>query len=237
MPELMVNIDHIATLRQARGTVFPDPVHAAAIAEMAGASGIIVHLREDRRHINDRDLRLLRETVHTKLNLEMAATPEMVEIAIATRPYMVTLVPEKRQELTTEGGLDVVGLKGRIGPVVAAISEAGIKVSLFVDPDDGQINTSKSVGAHMVEIHTGAYADAISDDVRAAELEKVVAAARRGKALGLGVNAGHGLHYHNVRPVAVIPDVDELSIGHSIIAQALFTGLDRAVRDMIELIK
>jgi pyridoxine 5-phosphate synthase len=237
MPELMVNIDHVATLRQARGTYFPDPVYAAGISEMAGASGIIVHLREDRRHINDRDLRVLKETVRTKLNLEMAAMSEMVEIAITTKPHMVTIVPEKRQELTTEGGLDVVGLKGRLGPIVEAFREAGIKVSLFIDPDDDQIDTSKAVGADMIEIHTGAFADAIFEDGRAKELEKVVGAARRGKGLGLGVNAGHGLHYHNVRPVALIPEIDELSIGHSIIARAVFVGLDRAVRDMIALMR
>ncbi len=237
MPELMVNIDHVATLRQARGTSFPDPVYAAGIAEMAGASGIIVHLREDRRHINDRDVRILKDVVRTKLNLEMAATPEMVEIARAAKPYMVTLVPEKRQELTTEGGLDVVGLKGRLGLVVAGLREAGIKVSLFVDPEAGQVNASKAVGADMIEIHTGAFADAPSDEDRVKELEKVIDAARRGKGLGMGVNAGHGLHYHNVRPVAAIPEVDELSIGHSIIARAVFVGLDRAIRDMVALIK
>ncbi len=235
MPQLMVNIDHVATIRQARGIHYPDPVHAAGIAEMAGAAGIIVHLREDRRHINDRDLRLLRETVRTKLNLEMAATDEMVVIACDVRPDMVTLVPEKREELTTEGGLDVVGLKERLKGPVRRIREAGIAVSLFVDPEEAQIDAAREIGADMIELHTGRYADAPAHD-RREELRKVAAGARRGKSLSMGVNAGHGLHYHNARDVALIPEVDELSIGHSIIARAVFVGLDRAVRDMIALI-
>lgn len=236
MPLLMVNIDHVATLRQARVIDYPDPVYAAGITEMAGAAGIIVHLREDRRHINDRDVRLLRETVRTKLNLEMSATEEMVTIACEVRPDMVTLVPEKREELTTEGGLDVVGLKGRLKESVGRIREKGIVVSLFVDPEEAQIDASKEIGADMIELHTGRYADVRAADQRREELRKIAAGARRGKSLSMSVNAGHGLHYHNVRDVALIPEVDELSIGHSIIARALFVGLDRAVRDMIALI-
>ncbi len=235
MPQLMVNIDHVATLREARGTYFPEPVYAAGIAEMAGASGIIVHLREDRRHIKDRDVRILREVIRTKLNLEMAATEEMVGIALALKPDMITLVPEKRQELTTEGGLDVIHLADPIGSVVERMHEAGILVSLFVDPQDGQISASLGAGADMVEIHTGAYSDAPTERRRKDELKKVVQSVKRAREMGLGVNAGHGLHYHNVRDVAVIPGIDELSIGHSIMARALFTGLDRAIRDMIAL--
>jgi len=237
MPELMVNIDHVATLRQARGTYFPDPVYAAGIAEMAGASGIIVHLREDRRHIKDRDLRILREVVRTKLNLEMAATDEMVGIATEVLPDMITLVPEKREELTTEGGLDVLSLKDRLIKVVEKVKQKGIKVSMFVDPEEKQVRASKDIGAHMIEIHTGRYCDATTDGEREEEFKKVVKAAKMGKELGLGVNAGHGLHYHNVRKIALIPEIDELSIGHSIIARAVFVGLDRAIRDMLKLIK
>lgn len=237
MPELMVNIDHVATLREARGIHYPDPVFAAGIAEMAGASGIIIHLREDRRHIKDRDLSILRKVVRTKLNLEMAATPEMTKIASEFKPDMITLVPEKRQELTTEGGLDVIRFTAKIEKVITAMKKKGIAVSLFIDPVETQIKTSAKIGADMIEIHTGKYSDAVTAKGRMAELKKVVKATGMGKELGLGVNAGHGLHYHNVREIAVIPGIDELSIGHSIIARAIFVGLDRAVRDMIELIK
>lgn len=237
MPDLMVNIDHVATIREARGTYFPDPVYAAGIAEMAGASGIIIHLREDRRHIKDRDLRLLRQVVRTKLNLEMAATDEMVRIARDVLPDMITLVPEKREELTTEGGLDVVSLSKRLKKVVEKVKEKGIKVSMFIDPEERQVIASKSLGADMIEIHTGRYSDAVSKIERHEELKKVIDAAKQGKELGLGVNAGHGLHYHNVKPIASIPEIDELSIGHSIIARAIFVGLDKAIRDMIELMK
>jgi len=236
MPELMVNIDHVATLREARGAHYPDPVYAAGIAETAGASGIIVHLREDRRHINDRDVKLLREVVTTKLNLEMAATDEMVDIARGLKPDMVTLVPEKRKELTTEGGLDVVRFQDRLKKAIPRIQEKGIKVSLFVDPRDAQIIAAQKVNADMIEIHTGAYSDAGTERTRKEELKKVIRSAVKGKELGLGVNAGHGLHYHNVREIAIIPEIDELSIGHSIIARALFVGLDLAIRDMIALI-
>jgi len=236
MPELMVNIDHVATLREARGTSYPDPVHAAGIAEMAGASGIIVHLREDRRHIKDRDVIILRKVIKTRLNLEMAATDEMVGIALDILPDMITLVPEKREELTTEGGLDAAGLADRLGKVVEAVKRKGIKVSLFIDPEEEQILAAAALKADMIEIHTGAYSDAKTAESRREELKKVVRSAARGKELGLGVNGGHGLHYHNVKEIAVIPGIDELSIGHSIIARAVFVGLDQAVRDMIRLI-
>ncbi|MHB8108503.1 MAG: pyridoxine 5'-phosphate synthase [Syntrophorhabdaceae bacterium] len=237
MPELMVNIDHVATIREARGIYYPDPVYAAGVAEMAGAAGIIIHLREDRRHIKDRDVRILREVVKTKLNLEMAATPEMTKIASALKPDMITLVPEKRQELTTEGGLDVVKFMAKISNVIETVRKRGIKVSLFIDPVESQIKAAREAGADTIEIHTGAYAEARTERTRETELKKVVRSVQRGKELGLGVNAGHGLHYHNVREIAVIPEIDELSIGHSIIARAIFVGLDRAVRDMRELIK
>jgi pyridoxine 5-phosphate synthase len=236
MPELMVNIDHVATLREARGIHYPDPVYAAGMVEMAGAKGIIIHLREDRRHIKDRDLKVLRDVVRTKLNLEMAATPEMTRIAERAKPDMITLVPEKRQELTTEGGLDVIRSAAKIEKVIKAAKKHGITVSLFVDPDESQIKASSRIGADMIEIHTGAYADARTARIRERELKKVIQAVSLGRELKLGVNAGHGLHYHNVREIAVIPAIHELSIGHSIIARAIFVGLDRAVRDMIELI-
>ncbi len=236
MGSLMVNIDHVATLREARGINYPEPVYAAGIAEMAGASGIIVHLREDRRHIKDRDVRLLREVVRTKLNLEMAATPEMVQIATNIKPDMVTLVPEKRQELTTEGGLDVVGQSGKLRKTVESLRSAGIFVSLFIDPSEEQLVASQKIHADMIEIHTGTYSDAVNEKVKEEELKKIARSAMRAKELGLGVNAGHGLHYHNVKEVAAIREIDELSIGHSIIARAVFVGLDMAVRSMIELI-
>ncbi len=235
MQKLMVNIDHVATLREARRIHYPDPVYAAGIAEMAGASGIIVHLREDRRHIKDRDVRILRDVVRTKLNLEMAATDEMVAVAREILPDMVTLVPEKRQELTTEGGLDVAGNKARIGAAVERMREKGIQVSLFVDPDENQVQAAKDVAADMIEIHTGHFSDAASQSERERELKRVVSGAQKGKALGMGVNAGHGLHYENVSEIVAIPSIDELSIGHSIIARAVFVGLDRAVRDMLAL--
>jgi pyridoxine 5-phosphate synthase len=237
MPELMVNIDHVATLREARGIHYPDPVFAAGIAQMAGATGIIIHLREDRRHIKDRDLRILRDVVRTRLNLEMAATPEMTKIAASTKPDMITLVPEKRQELTTEGGLDVIKFTTKIEKVIKTVKKQGIAVSLFIDPVESQIKASARIGADMIEIHTGSYADARTAKMQKRELDKVIRSAVLGKELGLGVNAGHGLHYHNVRDIAVIPEIDDLSIGHSIIARAIFVGLDRAIRDMIELIK
>ena len=233
----MVNIDHVATLREARGINYPDPVYAAGIVEMAGASGIIVHLREDRRHIKDRDVLILRDVVRTKLNLEMAATPEMTEIACDIKPDMITLVPEKRKELTTEGGLDVVKFSDKLKKVIEKVHGKGIKVSLFIDPVEAQIEAAHKMNTDMIEIHTGAYSDAKSDRVREKEFKKVVASANMGKKLGLGVNAGHGLHYHNVQEIAALKEIDELSIGHSIIARAVFVGLDRAIRDMLELMR
>jgi pyridoxine 5-phosphate synthase len=236
VPRLSVNIDHIATLRQARRGVEPDPVAAAVLAELAGADGIIVHLREDRRHIQDRDLRLVRQTVRTKLNLEMAATDEMRGIALEVRPDIVTLVPEKREELTTEGGLEVLARVETMKAYVGRLQDAGIPVSLFVDPDEKQISASRKTGAAWVEIHTGAYANGTSEQVRIAELGKIVESAILAASLGLRVGAGHGLNYVNVKAIARIPEVEELNIGHSIISRASLTGIDRAVRDMIALI-
>ena len=236
MPRLSVNIDHIATLRQARRGVEPDPVAALVLAELAGAYGIIVHLREDRRHIQDRDLRLARQVVRTKLNLEMAATEEMQRIALEVRPDIVTLVPEKREELTTEGGLDVSARVEALKAYVARVQDAGIPVSLFIDPDDRQISSAKKTGAAWVEIHTGAYANAKDDRERSAELGKIMESARLAASLGLRVGAGHGLNYVNAKAIAGIPEVEELNIGHSIISRASLVGLERAVRDMIALV-
>jgi pyridoxine 5-phosphate synthase len=231
-----VNIDHIATLRQARKGAEPDPVAAAVLAELAGAQGIIAHLREDRRHVQDRDLRLLRETVQTKLNLEMAATDEMQRIALDVKPDFSTLVPEKREELTTEGGLEVASRTDFMKSYISRLQQGGIIVSLFIDPDDQQIAAAKKSGADWVEIHTGAYANARTGKDRAREFEKIVEAAKLARSLGLSVGAGHGLNYLNVTAIARIPEVEELNIGHSIIARAALVGLDRAVREMNELI-
>ena len=236
-PRLAVNVDHIATLRQARRGSEPDPVAAAILAEVAGASGIIVHLREDRRHIQDRDLRLLREVVKTQLNLEMAATDEMVKIALEVLPDVVTLVPERRQEVTTEGGLDVAGQEERVARVVRVLTEGGIRVSLFIDPSPEQAKASKRTGAPFVEIHTGRYAEAQSEADRQKALLKIMEAARLVRDLGLRVGAGHGLTYQNVTPVAAIPEVEELNIGHSIVGRASLVGMDRAVREMLDLIR
>ncbi len=232
MLSLGVNIDHIATLRQARRTVEPDPVAAAVIAELAGADGITVHLREDRRHIQDRDVRLLRQTVRTHLNLEMAATDEMVAIALEVKPDYVTLVPERREEITTEGGLDVAGQVSRLRDVVGQLQGSGIPVSLFIDPDPTQIAAAAQVGARWVELHTGRYAEASSAAQRQVELDHLEKASQQALQLGLRVNAGHGLTYWNVGPVARIPGMEELNIGHSIISRAVLVGLDRAVREM-----
>jgi pyridoxine 5-phosphate synthase len=231
-----VNVDHIATLRQARQGTEPDPVAAAVLAELAGAEGIIVHLREDRRHIQDRDLRLLRQTVQTKLNLEMAATDEMQRIALEVKPEITTLVPEKREELTTEGGLEVASRIVFFTEYIGRIKQGTISVSLFVDPDDRQIAASKKAGADWVEVHTGTYANARTDRDRAREFDKIVEAAKLAASLGLRVGAGHGLNYMNVKPIARIPEVEELNIGHSIISRASLVGLERAVREMIALI-
>ena len=237
MTRLGVNIDHVATLRQARGVKYPDPVVAAALVEMAGADGIVVHLREDRRHIQDRDVHILRETVKTKLNLEMAATPEMVKIALEAKPHMVTLVPEKREELTTEGGLNVGGNKGTLTKTIAQLKANGITLSLFIDPNRQQIEASKEVGADFVELHTGCYCDATTRDEEDKEYKNLLDAVSIAYELDLGINAGHGLNYFNVKRIAEIKEIEELSIGHSIVARAVLVGLDRAVRDMIELIK
>ncbi len=237
MTRLGVNIDHVATLRQARGVKYPDPVAAAALVEMAGADGIVVHLREDRRHIQDRDVHILRETVKTKLNLEMAATPEMVKIALEAKPHMVTLVPEKREELTTEGGLNVGGNKGTLTKTIAQLKGDGITLSLFIDPNGQQIEASKEVGTDFVELHTGRYCDATTRDEEDKEYKNLLDAVSIAYDLDLGINAGHGLNYFNVKRIAEIKEIEELSIGHSIVARAVLVGLDRAVRDMIELIK
>jgi pyridoxine 5-phosphate synthase len=236
VPGLSVNIDHIATVRQARRGSEPDPVAAAVLAELAGAGGVIAHLREDRRHVQDRDLRLLREIVRTKLNMEMAATEEMQRIAREIKPDFSTLVPEKREELTTEGGLEVASRTEFLRSFIGALKDAGIVVSLFVDPDEKQIAASKKAGADWVEIHTGAYANAALERDRERELTKIADAAQLASSLGLRVGAGHGLNYLNVPPIAGIPEVEEMNIGHSIIARATLVGIDRAVREMIGLI-
>ncbi|WP_297479491.1 pyridoxine 5'-phosphate synthase [uncultured Photobacterium sp.] len=234
---LGVNIDHIATLRNARGTRYPDPVHAAEVAERAGADGITVHLREDRRHINDRDVRILRETLQTRMNLEMAVTDEMVAIAIETQPEYVCLVPEKRAELTTEGGLDVAGQREKITAATAKLAAVGIKVSLFIDADKRQIDAALATGAPFIELHTGHYADAITEDIQTAELAKIAEAATYAASLGIKVNAGHGLTYHNVKAIAALPELYELNIGHSIMGRAMFDGLEKAVTDMRSLMQ
>lgn len=229
---LGVNIDHIATLRNARGTAYPDPVHGAEIAERAGADGITVHLREDRRHILDRDVFLLKETLQTRMNLEMAVTDEMIDIALNVNPHYVCLVPEKRAELTTEGGLDVAGQLEKIKAATQKLTAQGIKVSLFIDADRVQIDAAKACGAPFIELHTGSYAQALKEEDMLAELKKIMAAASYADNLGLKVNAGHGLTYHNVNAIAAIPEIYELNIGHAIIARALFDGLPKAVADM-----
>lgn len=236
VPRLSVNVDHIATIRQARRGIEPDPVHAAVLAELAGAAGIIAHLREDRRHVQDRDVRILRQTVRTRLNLEMAATPEMQGIALEIRPDIVTLVPEKREELTTEGGLEVSHRISFISGYILPLKEAGITISLFIDPDESQIAAAKKTGAEWVEIHTGLYANAATEAARRIELERVAEAVRLAASLGLRVGAGHGLNYMNAADIAGLPGVEELNIGHSIISRASLVGIERAVRDMIMII-
>ena len=237
MPTLGVNIDHIATIRQARRTVEPDPVAAASLAELAGADGITVHLREDRRHIQDRDVRLLRQTVRTHLNLEMAATDEMVAIALDVKPDYVTLVPEKREEVTTEGGLDIAGQIERLALVVDKLQTANIPVSLFIDANESQIEASVKVKAKFIELHTGTYAEAADEASREQELAVLAKGCEQAKAAGLRVNAGHGLTYWNVYPVACLPGMEELNIGHTIISRAALVGLERAVREMKQAIR
>lgn len=229
---LGVNIDHIATLRNARGTIYPDPVHAAAIAEQAGADGITIHLREDRRHITDRDVRLLKQTLQTRMNLEMAVTDEMLSIAESVQPEFVCLVPEKRAELTTEGGLDVIGQEDSVKAACERLANKGIKVSLFIDADRQQIDAAKRCGAPFIELHTGGYADAADEATAQQELVRIADAAAYADNLGIHVNAGHGLHYHNVQPIARIPQILELNIGHAIIGRAVITGLEEAVKQM-----
>lgn len=228
---LGVNVDHVATLRQARGTKYPDPLFAALIAEQAGADSITIHLREDRRHIQDRDVRLCQQALQTRLNLEMAATEQMVKIAIEVRPADCCLVPERRAEVTTEGGLDVAGQEQSLKPICARLAAAGIRVSLFIDPEANQLDAAIRVGAPVVELHTGAYAEAVGE-ARARELERVRSAAAQGARVGLTVHAGHGLNYHNVAPIAAIPEIIELNIGHAIVARAIVDGMGAAVAEM-----
>lgn len=237
MPTLGVNIDHIATIRQARRTVEPDPVAAAVLAELAGADGITVHLREDRRHIQERDVRILRQTVRTHLNLEMAATAEMVAIALDVKPDYVTLVPERREEVTTEGGLDIAGQLNRMSEVVDKLQTANIPVSLFIDAEDAQIQASVNTKAKFIELHTGRYAEAKSEVSRQAELTVLAKGCEQAIASGLRVNAGHGLTYWNVYPIACIPGMEELNIGHTIISRAALVGMERAVREMKQAIR
>lgn len=228
---LGLNIDHVATLRQARGTRYPDPVHAALLAEQQGADSITLHIREDRRHIQERDLALLMETHQTKINLEMAVTDEMLAMAVKYRPQDVCLVPEKREELTTEGGLDVAGQFERVRQACTLLGDAGIRVSLFIEADSKQIQAAKDAGAPVIEIHTGHYAE-LSGSAQQSELAKIQAGAIFAERLGLIVNGGHGLHYHNVQAIAQIPQMEELNIGHAIISEAVFKGLAEAVREM-----
>jgi pyridoxine 5-phosphate synthase len=232
---LAVNIDHIATIREARGGVEPDPVIAAGICEIAGADGIVCHLREDRRHINDRDVKLLREIVSTKLDLEMAATDEMVKIASEILPEIATLVPEKRQELTTEGGLNITSNKLKIQDVVTALREKKIQVSLFIDPEPENVDNAIELGADIIEIHTGKFANSFDEKEKIQELAKIVTVARMAREMGLIVTAGHGLNYSNIVSLVNIPEIEEVSIGHAIISRAVFVGLQKAVEDMVKL--
>lgn len=229
---LGVNIDHIATLRNARGTCYPEPAHLAAIAETAGADGITIHLREDRRHINDRDVAVLTQTLQTRMNLEMAVTDEMIDIAIKTKPVFVCLVPEKREELTTEGGLDVAGNFDHVTNAVKRLNSANIQVSLFIDPTEKQIDAAIKTGAAYIELHTGAYADAENETLENSELARIATAATYAHNAGIKVNAGHGLNYHNVKPIAALPEIIELNIGHAIVARAVIDGFSVAVSEM-----
>jgi len=234
---LGVNVDHVATLRQARRTTYPDPVTAAALAELAGAQQITIHLREDRRHIQDRDLRILRETCQTLLNLEMAATAEMVKIAYEYKPDVVTLVPERREELTTEGGLDVNGQREHVAKIIKNLKDGEITVSLFIDPDLDQVRAAHKVDADRIEIHTGRYCEARNERERGRELSRIIDASKAAAKLGMSVAAGHGLNYDNVQPIARIQEIDELNIGHAIVGRAVLVGFERAVREMLELMR
>lgn len=235
--KLGVNIDHIATLRQARRGLNPDPIWAACICELAGCDSIVCHLREDRRHIQERDVYLLKQVVKTKLNLEMALSEEIIKIALDVKPHQVTLVPEKREELTTEGGLDVVKNFNRIKENIKRFQDAGIKVSLFIEPDEKQIDVSKKTGAEFIELHTGRYAEAKTEEEMQRELEKISRATEYALSVGVRVNAGHGLDYHNIAPVCKIKGIEELNIGYSIICRSVFVGLERAVKEMIDIIR
>jgi len=237
LPTLGVNIDHVATIRQARRTVEPDPIAAAVLAELGGADGITVHLREDRRHMQDRDVRLLRQTVRTHLNLEMAATDEMVAIALDIQPDYITLVPERREEITTEGGLDVAAQQDRMATVVSTLQNAGIPVSLFINAAPAQIDASAAIGARWIELHTGCYAEAGTEAERMQELKTLELGCQRAIAAGLRVNAGHGLTYWNVYPIAGLTGIEELNIGHTIISRAVLVGIERAVRQMKQAIR
>jgi pyridoxine 5-phosphate synthase len=237
LAKLSVNVDHIATIRQARGVPEPDPVAAAVLAELAGADGITIHLREDRRHIQDRDVEVLRKTIKTRMNLEMAITDEMIDIALKTIPDSVTLVPEGRHELTTEGGLDVVLLQNTLKQKIALLQQAGIIVSLFIEPNIEQIKATHKVGADYMEIHTGMYCDVPTASGRREQLGRIELAISAARRLGLGINAGHGLDYRNVEAVVALPGIEEFNIGHSIISRAALVGMDRAVREMLELVK
>jgi len=234
---LGVNIDHVATIRQARGTLYPEPIQAAIIAESAGADAITMHLREDRRHIQERDVEMLRSILQTRMNLEMAVIPQMLRIAERIQPHDCCLVPERREELTTEGGLDVRGQRAKVAEACARLREAGVRVSLFIDPEPQQVEAAAECGAPVIELHTGAYADADNETLRHNELRRIAQALAAGQQAGLQVNAGHGLHYHNVSAIARLKGVRELNIGHAIVARALFTGLSDAVREMKRLMR
>ncbi len=236
MARLGVNVDHVATLRQARGGQDPDPIEAAMLAELAGADGIVVHLREDRRHIQDRDLSLLKEVIKTKLDLEMAPDETIAKIALSAKPHLVTLVPERRQELTTEGGLDVIGQRDRIEKIVQLLREGGIPVSLFIEPDLSHVKIAHKLCADYVELHTGRYANAKLAKEEQAEFEALSQSAKLAFKLGMGVNAGHGLHYRNVKRLTQISEIVEYNIGHSIVARAVLVGFERAVREMKQLV-
>ena len=236
MTHLAINVDHVATVRNARGITEPDPVAAAAICELAGAAGIVVHLREDRRHVNDRDVRLLRETIKTRMNLEMGANKEIIQIALDLKPDMVTLVPEKRKELTTEGGLNVAGQKKKLAKTIAKMTKAGIPVSLFIDPESKQVQASHDIGATYVELHTGRYCDATNESERNEEYKLIAASSDEAYEMGLRVNAGHGLDYQTTSKIAAIDTIEELSIGHAIITRAVYVGLDQAVREMKKIV-
>ncbi|URJ29869.1 pyridoxine 5'-phosphate synthase [Blochmannia endosymbiont of Camponotus sp.] len=234
---LGVNIDHIATLRNTRNTVYPDPIHAALIAEQSGADSITVHLREDRRHITDRDVKILRKTIQTAMNLEIAVTNEMINIACMLKPHYCCLVPERRQELTTEGGLDIINKSNKLQDIIFKLIDSGIRVSLFIDPDEQQIDAAYNIGVSCIEIHTGMYSDAVDQKTKNLEYKRIKKSVQYATDNGLKVNAGHGLDYQNVQPIAKLPEIQELNIGHSIISRSIFCGLSKAIKDMKELLQ